>query len=361
MPSQQEVKWSQLKVGVIVIVSMLLLTTLLFLMTKSSGMSPFTKKLVVRSYFTNSNGLKQGGEVLLEGVTIGEVRHVRIVNDPARKLTPVEVEMKIDPRFAPDLHKDSKAALAKEGLVGDTTIDINSRGAYGPQLENGDELPTSQSADLDSVLDTSKTTLDSLNVTLGRLDKIVQGIQQGQGTVGQLVTNRELFDRLDASLTELNTLLRNVNSGKGSAGKLLNDDTLYNKLNDTATKLDNIASGLDNGKGSAGKLLKDDTLYNNLNQTLGHANSLLAEADAGKGALGLLAKDPAFAKKLDNTVSNLDSMLNNVNQGKGTLGKLATDDQAYNNLNKLLTESTTLVSTIRQDPKKYLTIHLKIF
>ena len=50
-----------------------------------------------------------------------------------------------------------------------------------------------------------------------------------------------------------------------------------------------------------------------------------------------------------------------VDQGKGTLGKLVKDDQAYTNLNKLLTESTTLVTTIRQDPKKYLTIHMKIF
>ncbi len=37
MPSQQEVKWSQLKVGVIVLVSMALLTTLLFLMTERLG------------------------------------------------------------------------------------------------------------------------------------------------------------------------------------------------------------------------------------------------------------------------------------------------------------------------------------
>lgn len=361
MPSQQEVKWSQLKVGVIVLVSMALLTTLLFLMTKSSGMSPFSKKMVVRTYFANSNGLKQGGEVLLEGVTIGEVKHVRITTDPARKRTPVEVELKIDPKFSESLHKDSKAALSKEGLVGDTNVDINSRGANGPLLQDGDELPTSQSADLDAVLDTSKTTLDNLNVTLGRLDKIVQGLQQGQGTAGQLLTNRELFDRLDASLGELNVMLRNINSGKGSAGKLLNDDTLYNKLNGTATRLDNIVAGIDSGKGTAGKLLKDDTLYNNLNETLAHANSLLAEADKGKGALGLLTKDPAFAQKLDNTVTNLNTLLGDVNQGKGTLGKLAKDDQAYNNLNKLLSESTTLVTTIRQDPKKYLTIHMKIF
>ncbi len=35
MPSQQEVRWSQLKVGVIVLVSTVILVTLLFLMTSS--------------------------------------------------------------------------------------------------------------------------------------------------------------------------------------------------------------------------------------------------------------------------------------------------------------------------------------
>lgn len=361
MPSQQEVKWSQLKVGIIVLVSLALLTTLLFLMTKSSGMSPFSRKIIVRSYYANSNALKPGGEVQLEGVTVGEVRRVRITNDPARKLTPVEVTMKIDPKFAEGLHKDSRASLTKEGLVGDTVVDINSQRAVGPELQDGDELPTNQSADLDAVLDTSKTTLESLNVTLGRLDKIVQGLQKGEGTAGQLLTNRELFDRLDGSLVQLNSLLTNINRGKGSVGKLLNDDGIYNKLNDTVSKLDSVATDLNSGKGSAGKLLKDDSLYNNLNQTVAHANSLLAEADNGKGALGMLVKDPAFAAKLNSTVTNLDTLLGNVNSGKGTLGKFATDDQAYNNLNKLLSESTTLVTTIRQDPKKYLTIHMKIF
>ena len=57
----------------------------------------------------------------------------------------------------------------------------------------------------------------------------------------------------------------------------------------------------------------------------------------------------------------LYDLLKGVNQGHGTIGKLATDDAAYTNLNKLLTSSTDLVGAIRQDPKKYLTIHLKIF
>ena len=85
MPSQQEVKWSQLKVGLIVLVSVLLLSTLLFLMSSASGMGLFTTKMTVTSYFPNANGLKIGAAVSLQGVTIGEVKHVDITTDDGHK------------------------------------------------------------------------------------------------------------------------------------------------------------------------------------------------------------------------------------------------------------------------------------
>jgi phospholipid/cholesterol/gamma-HCH transport system substrate-binding protein len=87
----------------------------------------------------------------------------------------------------------------------------------------------------------------------------------------------------------------------------------------------------------------------------------MSDADAGKGALGLMLKDPKFRSELSDTLTQVNTLVAGVSSGKGTLGKLATDDEAYTNLNKLLSESTNLVTTIRKDPKKYLTIHLKIF
>jgi len=361
MPSQQEVKWSQLKVGLIVLVSVALLSSLLFLMSSASGMGLFSSKMTVTSYFANSNGLKVGAPVSLQGVTIGEVKKVQITTDPAHKLTPVKVIMKLDPSFRASLHKDSTSSLIKDGLVGDTVVDINSQLATGPPLESGDQLPSVETSDIDAVMAHAKDTMQSLDSTLGKLSTLLDSVNQGQGTVGQLIKNRELFDNLNATSRSVNSLLSDLNSGKGSAGKLLKDDDLYNHLDDLTKHFDNISKNLDEGKGSAGKLLTDDKLYNNLSSSVTHLNSLLSEADAGKGALGLLSKDPAFAKKLDDTVSNLDKLLSNVNTGKGTLGKLATDDQAYNNINTLLKSSNDLVTAVRADPKKYLVIHLKIF
>jgi phospholipid/cholesterol/gamma-HCH transport system substrate-binding protein len=361
MPSQQEVRWSQLKVGVIVLVAVVILTTLLFLVTSSSGLGVLSKKITVHTYFENSAGLKVGAPVNLEGVTIGTVKSVTVSTDPNRKLTPVDVLMKIDGKYQKGLHVDSKAALTTLGVLGDTVVDINSQVAVGPEIKSGAELQTLASPNLTDVIKASQGTVESLNMILAKMNIIVDNIQTGKGSVGMLINDRALYDKATATVNELQTLTQSLNSSKGTVGKLIQDPQLYDRLNDTAGKLDNIASELDAGKGTAGKLLKDDSLYNNLNSTLKHANSLLAEADEGKGALGLMTKDPAFARKLDSTVTQLDTILTNVNGGKGTLGKLAVDEAAYNNLNNLLVSSNDLVTTIRKDPKKYLTIHMKIF
>ncbi len=361
MPSQEEVRWSQLKVGLIVLVAAVILVTLLFLMTSSSGLGILSKKLTVTTYFENSAGLKTGGAVTLEGVTIGSVKSVNVSQDPARKLTPVRVVMKIDSKYDYGLKKDSKAALNTNGVLGDTLVDINSQTAVGPPLEDGDELHTLETPSLTDVVKASQGTIEQLNVILAKMNTIVDNLQSGKGSVGKLINDPELYDKANATVDELHTLEVNLNNGRGSVGKLMTDDTLYNRLNTAALKIDQIGDALQSDKGAAGMLINDPKFAQQIRDTLTHINALLADVQNGKGAAGMLVNDPQFAQSLRDTVAQANQIITKVNKGEGTLGKLTTDDQAYTNLNKLLTESTLLVSTIRQDPKKYLTIHLKIF
>jgi phospholipid/cholesterol/gamma-HCH transport system substrate-binding protein len=87
----------------------------------------------------------------------------------------------------------------------------------------------------------------------------------------------------------------------------------------------------------------------------------VAEINAGKGSFGKLAKDPAFAKKLDETVTRLDSILTSVDEGKGSLGQLVQNPSLYNHADQTLDQTQQLVKSIREDPKKYLVIRLKVF
>ncbi len=358
MPSQQEVQWSQLKVGVLVIVALAALTALVFLMSGTTG-GIFTGKITLRSYFENSAGLKVGAPVNLEGVTIGTVTTVKIV--PARKLTPVEVTMKIGSKFREAVHTDSTSSLETIGVLGDTVVDINSKTATGPPVQNNGELKTNETPNLSDVIKSSQGTIEQLNTILAKVDHLADSLNSTKGSIGELINNPDLYNKAVATLNELSQLVDTVANGKGSIGKLVADDTLYNHINDTVAKLDKMATSLDEGKGTIGKLLKDETLANNLNESVSNANKLLADINAGKGGLGMIAKDPQFAAKLRDTVDKLDSVLNRVDSGEGTVGQLVRNPSLYNNLDQSLTETRGLIAAIRENPKKYLTFHVKIF
>ena len=79
MPSQKQLKWSQLRVGITVIAASLTLGLLLFLMSGTSGL--FTPRITLISYFNNAGGLRKGAPVRLSGVDIGNVIDMRIVPD----------------------------------------------------------------------------------------------------------------------------------------------------------------------------------------------------------------------------------------------------------------------------------------
>ena len=358
MPSQQEVQWSQLKVGVLVIVALIALTALIFLMSGSSG-GFFAGKIVLRSYFENSAGLKVGAPVNLEGVTIGNVKSIRIFRD--RKLTPVEVTMKVSKKYTADVLEDSKASLDTVGVLGDTVVDISSKHAVGAQVKDNDELGTTESPNLSDVIKSSQGTIEQVDTILAKLDSLVDSLNSGKGSIGQLINNPGLYNQANTAVQQLSKLTSDLSKGRGTVGKLLTDDTLYNNLNQTTTRLNNVATEIDSGQGTIGKLLRDDTLYKNLNQTVDQANALIGEINQGKGTLGMMASDPQFQSKVRDTVDKLDSILARVDSGQGTLGQLVVNPSLYNNADAMLGETRNLVTQIRENPKKYLTFHVKVF
>jgi len=358
VPSRKEIQWSQLRVGALVLAATAVLIGLIFLMSGSSG-GLFASKLVLRCYFWNAAGLKNGAPVTLEGVTIGNVIRVRVV--PDRNPTPVEVTMRVGREVVQDLHVDSTASIAQAGVLGDSYIDIDSTRASGPPPANNAELTPAGSPTIQDVIRTSSLSIDEVHTLTMKIETLVDTLNSKKGTAGELINDPALGKKINQIATDLQTITGAISEGKGSIGKLVSDDTLYTRANSAIEKLDKIGTDLNEGKGSAGKFLKDDTLYNNLNTAVTNANQLVAEINAGKGALGKIAKDPAFAQKLDDTVTRLDSILKGVDEGKGTVGQLIQNRALYDHADQVLDQTQQLVKGIRDDPKKYLIIRLKVF
>jgi len=337
---------------------MAVLIGLIFLMSGSTG-GLFARKVVLRSYFQNAAGLKDGAPVTLDGVTIGNVIHVRVV--PDRNPTPVEVTMQVGHQFLRGLHIDSTSSISQAGVLGDSYVDIDSVRASGPPPANNAELKSTGAPSIQDVIRTSQISIEQITQLMHKVQTLADTLNSKRGTIGELINDPDVAKKITHIATDLDTIISAISTGKGSLGKLVNDDTLYTRASSAIDRVDKITTALDEGKGSAGKLLRDDSLYNNMNSAVANANQLMLEINAGKGAMGKIAKDPAFAQKLDDTVTRLDSILKSVDEGQGTLGQLVQNRALYDHANETLDQSQQLVKSIRENPKKYLVIRLKMF
>jgi phospholipid/cholesterol/gamma-HCH transport system substrate-binding protein len=361
VPSQKQLRWAQLRVGLTVIFAAVVMGVLIFLMSGTTSLFSPSFRLVC--YVDNANGLRNGAPVRLSSVDVGNVEKIRIVNhhDQYGNSTPVEIVMKINGHFQPFIHTDSKVLVSTAGVLGEAFVDIDSNHASGPVVANNAELYSQQVPDFQEVVRASQSTLQNVSVLVTRLDRIVSAVEDRRGSVGQLIYDKQLYTNLNSSVAEVNRLLRDVDAGRGSLGKLLNDDTLYTRASDTINKLNTTADALNSDQGSVGKFIHDPELYNNANQTLAKANRMMDSIDRGEGAFGKFAKDPEFARKVDVMITNLSKISEELQAGQGTAGKFLKDPALYDNSNKLVVSSQELITAFRQDPKRYLSIKVHIF
>jgi phospholipid/cholesterol/gamma-HCH transport system substrate-binding protein len=357
VPSRKEIQWSQLKVGLLVLAAMAVLIGLIFLMSGTGGL--FGRKLVLRSYFANAAGLKDGAVVSVDGVTVGNVTKTRVV--PERNPYPVEVTMQVGEKYWSDLHTDSTARIAPAGVLGDSFVDIDSRRATGPQPANNAELKISGSPTIEEVISSSQLSIEEIDQLMHKIGTLIDTLNTTRGTFGEIINDPVMKKNVVSIAANLQTITQAMADGKGSLGKFLNDDSLYTKMNSTVDQLNSIVSDMNAGKGTAGKLLKDETAYNNFNSAVSNLNDVLASINSGKGAMGQFIKDPDEAKKLNDAIANLDGILKSVNAGEGSAGQFLKNKSVYEHVDETMDQAQQLIKAIRADPKKYLVIQMKMF
>jgi phospholipid/cholesterol/gamma-HCH transport system substrate-binding protein len=359
VPSQKQLKWSELRVGITVIVASLTLGLLLLLMSNTAGL--FTKRITIRSYFDNASGLRLGAPVRLSGVDIGNVATIRIVNEKDRQLTPVEVTMRISTKYHYALRRDSVTSLDTAGVLGETYLDIDSSQAVGTEAQDGDTLPTQIHPDFNQVVRASQSTLQNMDALLKRADRILAFAESGKGSLGKLIYDPTLYNRFSDTVGDFQKIVSQVGAGQGSLGALISRNDAYDKFLSTLDKMNSVIDDMQQGKGTAGKFLKDPSLYNNANDTIANVKKLTQDINSGKGTIGKLAEDDELAKKIDVTITKLSELTTALEAGQGTAGKLFKDEALYNNANSTLVNMQDLLKAFRENPKKYLSIKLHIF
>ena len=378
--STSNVTLSQLRVGIFVLIA---IAVLIFLILNASGdINPFSRKLHLKARFVDANGLREGSEVRLAGVTVGKVDKIILLEPSQVPSAPrVEAQMVIDStidgRPANErIRSDSQAQQGSPSLLGnEMLINITPGTAMGQPVQDGAILPSSSSNTVNDFATSGTDLAQRLSKLSDQISDIVTSVKKGEGTMGRLFSDETLYNNLNATISETQDLMTRIRSGNGSAGRLINDQALYNNANDIAVLLKTITDDLRAGRGTAGKLLTDDELYNRINRTadrldrsVDSINLMIADINAGHGTLGKLLRDEqmyndarAAIARFNTTAERIDTMVAAAQRGEGTVGKLLNDETLYTNVNQLSSEGVKMLYDFRQNPKKYLTIKFELF
>lgn len=359
MAGRAELRWSQLRVGIVVAIAVAIIVFVIFAATGGAGW--FASRMTLYTYVPDAGGMRPGASVNLEGVAIGNVTAVQLAEHPPDPNNPVEVTMQVSEGHERWLRTNSTVELGTAGPLGETLVNIAGGTLAAPPARNGTILPGAPSTGINQLLVSSHDLITNANLLEQRLGDMLDQIQNGKGSIGKLLYSSELYDRFNSTALNLQHITAKLNSGEGTAGKLLSDTSLYDNLNTTLGNLNALINTVEHGNGTAAHLLNDPALYNNLNQTVASLHQTITALNAGHGALGALMTDSATSAKLKDSLARLDALLQALQSGQGTAGKLLHDETLYNNLNSLTVEVRQLMQAIRANPKKYLTIHLDIF
>ncbi|MDE3178117.1 MAG: MCE family protein [Acidobacteriota bacterium] len=358
MPSYKEVSWSQLRVGVMLAIAILVLVVGIFFVGGRVGF--FQSRYKIEAYFPGVEGLTEGAAVQLAGVPVGNVSWIRLspYQDPNRA---VAVTMKIDRRFAGDIRADSVASITTFGLLGQSFVDITRGSQSQPQIPTGGLVKSVQQADMKRIVQNANDVLTNMTGLSSKLNEVSSQITNGKGTVGKLIYDPSLYNELNSTVSQMHSMMSKVSNGQGTLGELISNDELYHKIDNTLDRANQMMDQIQHGNGTVAKLLNDPSAYDNLNKTIVEARNLMTDVNAGKGTIGKLATDSQLYDRLNEIAGNVNTVTGRMAQGQGSLGMLSTNSALYNNLTESSASLREFLTEFRKSPKKYLTLRLHIF
>lgn len=321
------ITWDQLKVGALILVALVILGVAILKLGNAGNL--FGKRYRLVAYVASASGLRIGGPVTVAGQLAGSIKDIQFLPVDTDTTRNLELIVEVNSALREQVRQDSRAKIKTMGLLGDKVFDITVGTPKYRALHEGDTLVIAPSIDYEAVVQQASGAISEVVRLTRDLSKVTSSINRGEGTLGQLVTNRQLYDQLNATLSHTSALMARLENPRGTIGRLLDDPSLYNSLNRAVASADTVISQINSGSGSVGKLLRDDTLYI-------HLNSVVARAD---------------------------SLVSAMSSGNGTIKKLFTDQQLYDQLVKTVTELNNVLVEVRRDPRRYTPglIQVKLF
>jgi phospholipid/cholesterol/gamma-HCH transport system substrate-binding protein len=338
MPAGQE-RSIEVKVGILILVSFVILAAFVLVMTGISFQPTYT----VYVDFDNPGGLQSGAPVRIAGVKVGKVAELAFrggnVDSKTGRRTLIRAELKIEKRVQSSIHQDADFYVTAQGVLGEQFLSIDPGSPDKPQLADGAIVKGIDPPRLDLFLAKAYELLD---VT-------VNGIHNNRELLSNLATNAAgVLKTLDMVLTDnrdrIQRTLQNVEELTAQA-KVLTEEAKANYVENpkVARTIDNVDRITTDLQRDLGPLMHD-------------AREATANLDRVSGAVGSPEEVKKLQKAIDDvvqlvgranaTIADTQAIVTHIKEGKGTAGAFVMDEEMYDDLQ-------SLVRDLKHNPWKF--------
>lgn len=273
------------------------------------GTSIIDRQKTVYAIYDEVDGLLVGANVMINGLSIGNVTELDFLPNSTKILVTLKVKDKLN------FSSNSIASIYETGVLGGLAISIEPIFDRQSILQTGDTLRSSVRPGLTELINRQIEPLSrQLQSTITSIDSIFTGASN--------VLNVETQENIKESIEVLTSAINAVNN---SATVI--ENTLTEKRSIINNTLDNIESITTN-------FAEVSNEFNNF-----PLNDILSN--------------------LENSLDGINSLVNNINSDNSSFGRLINSDEVYINLNSSIENLNLLINDIKTNPKKY--VHFSIF
>ncbi|HZW38300.1 MAG: MlaD family protein [Syntrophothermus sp.] len=268
-----EKKFSGVKLGIFIFLGAAIFTVAIFLIGDKDAM--FSSTFKVKALFKDIQGLKAGATVRMNGIDVGTVSNIEMVNDTSGR---IEVTLNLKEEVRKFVKVDSKATIETEGLVGSKVLIILMGSADAAQVKDNGYIQTVTPMGFSQILNETQGILNYTKEMTKNLSEITDRVNKGEGTLGLLLNDEKLYNYATSLTQTADSSLQNVAVEIDKVTKLFDD--LGQGVNQVVTNIDNVVMRID---------------------------TVLIEMKGGKGVLGaLLVNGSRFDTLLSNTMGNIE-------------------------------------------------------
>jgi phospholipid/cholesterol/gamma-HCH transport system substrate-binding protein len=200
MVKEQDSRFSNLghKLGIFAIFAVGLVALAVLMIGSERDL--FTKKFEIRFSVPKGTGFNVGMPVKLSGFRIGRIKSLSLNEQAA-----VDIVLQIDRQYQKWIRRDSRVKLVKEGLVGETVLEVSVGSPAQPVLTERDLLAWEPSKTLDELAD---EIAEKVKPVLIEVRDIIGYINDPNGDVKQSLRNiKELSGNLELTRQQLDQVM----------------------------------------------------------------------------------------------------------------------------------------------------------